>query len=378
MDYKKKVKQQLEDLKSDPEKKLVKVRMPHERYKNIRPLRTFRNKLIIQVSRKLVPSHLKNWLLRRAGLKIGHDVCLPNDILFDPCFPELITIEEGALIGAPNRLYAHEFRESELVLGSINVGRRVLVGAFSYLGPGAAIAEKSILNFGSELVDKSVPSGQLWGGKPVSRWKEFGKEELEKYFREPDGNYKEYYREARKKIKAFQKDESIRFLKIPYNGKRLNAGDDWWRARNVLRIWINGAVVEFCRFLGPSWLKNMLYRMVGMKIGKNVKIGKGCVPDHIYPDTITLQDDVELGERCEIAGHEYTITQTVFGRVLIKKGAKLKEHVLVRTGTTVEEGAVVEPNSGISKEIPAHERWGGMPARFIEKIGEKKETEEAQ
>ncbi|MBW2982302.1 hypothetical protein KY343_05465 [Candidatus Woesearchaeota archaeon] len=367
MNYKTQIKTKVKELLEDPNKKTVKIEIPEEKYINIKPIRSTFNKIIIQVSRKIVPSHIKNWLMRRAGLNIGHDVCLPNDIIFDPYFPELITVEDGALIGAPNKVMAHEYKDGILTLGKILVKKRVLVGAFSYLKPGAVINEKSILNFGSEL-NQEVPEGELWGDRPAKFWKKFTEEELEKYFKPSTGNYKEYYKEARKKIKEFQKNPEIDFLKMHYDGKRLNAGDDWWRARNVLRIFYNGVIIELTRLLPHCFIKTLLLKMVGVKIGKNVTIGKGTVFDHIYCDMMAVEDDVKIGKCCEFGGHEYTITQTVFGRTLIKKGAELKDHVLVRAGTTVGEKSVIEPYSGIQKEIPANERWKGMPAKFVEKL----------
>ena len=183
---------------------------------------------------------------------------------------------------------------------------------------------------------------------------------------------KEYYREFRKKVKAFQKDPNQNYIKIYYGGSRAGAGNDWWRARNVLRILYNGPIIELARLLPHSWLKILLLRMVGVKLGKNVRIGKGVVFDHIYPDVTTIEDNVRIDDHCYFDGHEYTISQTVFGRNLIKRGAHLKHHSFVRVGTTIGENTTIEPWSMCQKEIPPNEVWGGMPAKQIKKKAKKR------
>ncbi|HLD06316.1 MAG TPA: hypothetical protein VJC16_02155 [Candidatus Nanoarchaeia archaeon] len=366
MDYRKLIGQKTRELQQSGRRTAV-IKIGDSRNLKVNPLRLAFNRAVIALSWKIVPSHFKNWLLRRTGLHIGHDACLPNDIVFDPYFPELITIEDGALIGAPNTIMAHSYRAGKLTIGKVLVKKRVLVGAFSSLQPGAVVHEQSILNMGAELRGE-VPAGQLWGGRPAAPWKKFDAGEIEKYFQPSSGRHAEYYQEAKEKIRQFRRDPSANFLKIPYNGRRLNAGDDWWRARSVLRIFYNGAIIETARLLPHCLLKTSLLRMAGVKIGKRVMIGKGVVFDHIYCDLTTIEDDVHIGNDCQFGGHEYTITQTIFGRVTLKQGAALENNVLVRAGSTIGEGALVEAGSAVSKEVPAHERWGGVPARFIARL----------
>lgn len=102
-------------------------------------------------------------------------------------------------------------------------------------------------------------------------------------------------------------------------------------------------------------------------MGKNCKIGKGVVFDHIYCDTITLEDNVIVDDDVYFDGHEYTITQTVFGKTLLKKGVHMKHHSYARIGTTIGEHSVIEPYGMAQREIPANEVWGGIPTKFIRK-----------
>ncbi|MFH1316068.1 MAG: hypothetical protein ABII01_00965 [Candidatus Woesearchaeota archaeon] len=325
------------------------------------------NKLILTAQMKIVPSHIKNAILRTTGMNVGHDACVPHDITMDAYFPELIYLGKGIIIGGESRLVTHEIKGNKLILGKNILKDRCLMGGLSVMKPGSAISKNSILNMTSEL-ESEMPEGELWGGKPAKLMMQFSKDDIEKFFKPSEGNYKQYYKDFKKKVKEFMKDPDQNYLKIYYNGKRLNAGNDWHKARNIFRIWYNGIIIETTRRLPHCFLKTLLLRMAGVKIGKNVKIGYGCVFDHIYCDTITVEDNAVLDKYVYIDGHEYTITQTVFGKTKIGKGAHLKKHVYVRTSTQIGENAVIEPNSQAQRVIPANEVWGGMPAKFVRKI----------
>lgn len=323
------------------------------------------NKFILTIQKKLVPCHLKNFLLRTTGMKVGHDACVPHDITFDHYFPELITLGEGCLVGGESRLFTHRLEGKRLTVGKVTVEKRALVGGMVSLYPGAKVSTRSIVSMESET-DEIIPSGEIWGGRPAKLLQKMDDATIEKYFRKPKGDKKKYYREFREKVRAFVKSKD-NFFKIQYDGKRQNAGNDWFRARNIFRIWYNGALIEMARYLPAFWFRDLLYRMAGVKIGKNVKIGKGVVFDHIYADSITVGNDVKIGDHVYIDGHEYTISQTIFGKVHIGKGAVLGDRTYVRTGSTIGENSIIEPRSFVQKEIPPNEIWGGSPAKFIKK-----------
>lgn len=349
----------------DTDKLKIEVVLQNKNDYKKNPFRLFYNKSVLLLQQKIVPCHLKNLILRTTGMKVGHDACVPHDIVMDPYFPELINLEKGCLVGGESEIISHEIKGDKLILGKVILRERTLMGGCSTMKPGSAINKNSILNMYSEL-DAEIPESELWGGKPAVQMMKFTPEDVDKFFRLSKKD-KGYYKTFRKQVKSFMKDPSQTYLKIYYDGNRLNAGNDWWRARNYFRIWYNGAIMEFTRFLGHSWFKTLLYRMIGVKIGKNVKIGKGVVFDHIFCDTITIEDNTVLDDHVYIDGHEYTMTQTVFGKTKIKKGAHLKHHAYVRTGTTIGEHTIIEPNSMCQREIPANEVWGGNPAKLIRK-----------
>lgn len=329
-------------------------------------LAIFFNKFIFAIQKKMVPCHFKNWLLSLTGLKVGYDACIPHNITFDPYFPELIDIGQGAIIGGESTLLAHTVQNGRLTLGRVEIAPRTLVGGLSLLLPGSRVSKNSILALSSRL-NEVVPEGEIWAGSPAKCIKKMGSEDIQKYFGSSTGSARAYYRSFKKLVKKFRKDKSAIFIKIHYNGSRLNAGNDWWRARNFITIYWSGILVEVQKFLPACWLKNFMLRLAGAKIGKNVKIGRNVILDHLMTWSIEIGDDVTIEHDAYIDGHSYTVSQSIFGRVKIGDGVIIRHHALISTGTIIGDFAVIEPYSFASKEIPPGEVWGGNPAKFIKK-----------
>ena len=337
------------------------------------PGKLCRNKCILALQKKIVPCHFKNWLLRRTGMKVGHDACIPHDITFDPYFPELIFIGKGALIGGESNLITHKVEGNKLILGKNILGERVMMAGLCEMHPGSKMSETSMLNLNSALYD-IIPEGELWSGKPAALMSKLDDETIKKFFANST-NDPNYYKDMRQKLKELWKDPNNTYLKVNYNGNRLTAGDDWWRARNIFAIYWSGGLVELARMVPGSGscgsgLRKLLFRLAGAKIGKNVYIGKGCVFDNLMTPSITVGNNVRMEDHCYIDGHEYTTTQTVFGKTKICDGAHLKSHVFVRTGTLIVENSVIESDSMAQRVIPPNEVWSGYPAKFVRKVGE--------
>ena len=366
LSQKQRIKNALKELKGSDRLKIT-VQLDSRDF-NIKPLPiVWKNKAIFFVQQWMVPMHFKNWLLRRTGMNVGYDACIPHYIKFDPYFPELIELGPGTLIGGDSRLITHELEGKKLTLGKIIFPKQGMCGGMVIIRPGSAIGKNAILSMNSEFTGGMMPEGEVWSGNPAKCVQKLGEEEIKKYFVHTGENPKEYYKKFRKAVKEFRKDPSKTYFKMQYGGSRLGAGNDWWRARNVARIFYNGPIIETIKILPHSWLKILLMKMVGIKVGKNVKVGKGCIFDHIYCDTITLGDDVILEDNVYIDGHEFTIAQTVFGKTKIGNGTLIKKGSYVRTSSQIGENVIIEPNSFCQRVIPPNEVWGGVPARFIRK-----------
>ncbi|MFH1439113.1 MAG: acyltransferase [Candidatus Woesearchaeota archaeon] len=177
-----------------------------------------------------------------------------------------------------------------------------------------------------------------------------------------------YYKQIKKEIKEFLKDDTKKVLAIPYKGKRLNAGCDWYKVRSWLRICFSSFIVEISHKIPPCRFKNWLLCITGANIGKDVCIPNDVSIDHIFPDLITLEDGVLIGSGSYVAAHEFIIDRTNIGRVKIKKKALIGARTIIRPGVTIGKNSIIGMFSFVNKDIPDNEFWSGVPAKFIKKL----------
>jgi acetyltransferase-like isoleucine patch superfamily enzyme len=130
-----------------------------------------------------------------------------------------------------------------------------------------------------------------------------------------------------------------------------------------LRWPIRGLVVGIVNAIPISTLKVLLYRFLGVRIGKGVYIAPQALIDPLYPGLIELGDGCFLGMGCKIFTHEYTATDFRIGRVRIGRGSVLGAYSIIRSGVTIGERVTVGFNSYVDKDIPDGETVGGVPAR---------------
>ena len=109
---KKYIKDAIKKLQSSDKRKITVVLKSKNDYKK-NFLRIVYNKLILNIQKKVVPAHIKNFILRTIGMNIGKDVCIPHDIYFDPYFPELIILEDGSLVGGGSSIYTHKIEKKK-------------------------------------------------------------------------------------------------------------------------------------------------------------------------------------------------------------------------------------------------------------------------
>jgi len=104
------------------------------------------------------------------GMKIAKNTGFAQ-VKVDPLFPDLISVGENSSIGWGSRLLCHGFTQKNAKIGKIVIGKNVLIGADSLIGPGVRMGDNSVVAMKS-LVIKDVPANELWGGVPAKKIKE--------------------------------------------------------------------------------------------------------------------------------------------------------------------------------------------------------------
>jgi len=160
---------------------------------------------------------------------------------------------------------------------------------------------------------------------------------------------------------------------MPYVGNK-NPVYDYPKHVGRIRLFFNSLVCHICRIVPFIEIKNSLYRMIGVKIGKNVVIAAYVIIDPFFPELITIEDNVIIGVGTTILAHEYSQKKLIKGKIHIKKRALIGAGSLIRCGITVGEHAVVGAKSFANKDVPDFTTVGGVPAKIIKEDKRKKKA----
>ncbi len=176
---------------------------------------------------------------------------------------------------------------------------------------------------------------------------------------------------VRQSFKRMLKDPSIKTIKIKYQGKHSSSQQDWHKIRNPVRTMFTALIFQILRKLPPLRIKNVIYRMFGMKIGRDVSIAYNVFPDPLFPELITIEDDVMMGSDCELATHEFLPNWFTLGRLTIKKNCMIGGFTFFRAGITVGKGAYTGMLTYVNKDVEANVFAAGIPAKLIKKLDPK-------
>jgi maltose O-acetyltransferase len=129
------------------------------------PFQMVKKAAILAVTRNMQSGWLKNALLRRTGMKIGKHVFIAATVQLDIQFPELITIEDGAILGMHSHIATHEVTHAHIRLGKVHIGRNALIGGQATVRSGVTVGENAVVAMRA-FVTHDVPANTLVTGLP--------------------------------------------------------------------------------------------------------------------------------------------------------------------------------------------------------------------
>jgi acetyltransferase-like isoleucine patch superfamily enzyme len=141
----------------------------------------------------------------------------------------------------------------------------------------------------------------------------------------------------------------------------------WHRVKNPIRVVLNFLVIYICRFLPSLKLKNLLYRCIGIKVGRNVAIGLGAMFDIFFPELIEIGENSIIGYNSVLLAHEFLIKELRVGEVKIGRNVLISANVTILPGIEIGDGAVVSAMSLVNEDLPPNCFAGGVPAREIKR-----------
>jgi acetyltransferase-like isoleucine patch superfamily enzyme len=140
------------------------------------------------------------------------------------------------------------------------------------------------------------------------------------------------------------------------------------------RSWIHHYIAYSSLFPGITII---MQRRRGVKIGNGCHISPYVLIDLMYPDMVTIEDNVGIGSNSMIFAHvnptsNLNYKQSQYPRkidaVLIKEGAWINPGCIITPGTTIGKNSILSVGTVVSGSIPDNCVVAGNPGRIIKKI----------
>ncbi len=125
-----------------------------------------------------------------------------------------------------------------------------------------------------------------------------------------------------------------------------------------------------------AFVRVLLCRLMGVKIGRDVFIGFHVEFDTNHSELIEIGDHVTISHRCIIVSHMATSVATPLRSVYpsraapvrIRDGAWVCVGAILLPGVTVGENAVVAAGAVVDRDVPANTLVAGVPARPVKAL----------
>jgi non-ribosomal peptide synthetase-like protein len=140
------------------------------------------------------------------------------------------------------------------------------------------------------------------------------------------------------------------------------------RGSLACRVWFVERFSQLARLetlAGTPWAGRYA-RLAGATVGAGARLGT------LPPATSILRigTGATLEPDVDVHGWWMESDELVVGTLVIEAGASVGTRSVLMPGVTVGAGAEVEPGSVVSEDVPAGERWAGIPARHVGTAGE--------
>tara|TARA_B100000886_G_C20421342_1_gene491753 strand:- start:1275 stop:1835 length:561 start_codon:yes stop_codon:yes gene_type:complete len=150
----------------------------------------------------------------------------------------------------------------------------------------------------------------------------------------------------------------------------------------------NAIILKYCMYsvilspLNYRLIRPKLWRLMGVKIGKNTFIGYDVWLDFNNTKMIEIDDNVHIANRCLLLCHQRNLSNYYVDsdysklgyniqKIHLQKGCLVGMGSIILPGVVVGEGAIIAAGSLVTKDIPSWTIAAGRPAKVIKKIRKK-------
>jgi acetyltransferase-like isoleucine patch superfamily enzyme len=112
----------------------------------------------------------------------------------------------------------------------------------------------------------------------------------------------------------------------------------------------------------------------GISLGKDCSIGSSAIVSSADGGKIYIGDGVMIGPRAVIVATNHAFSDKemsirhqgyVAGTINIESGVWIGSNCVILSDVTIGKGSVIGAGAVVTKNVPAMEVWGGVPAKFI-------------
>lgn len=124
----------------------------------------------------------------------------------------------------------------------------------------------------------------------------------------------------------------------------------------------------------PPNMRVSIHRARGVKIGDNSMIGLNVLLDNVFPNFISIGNNVSLAGWNYVLCHSTPyahfshILESYIAPVAIEDDVWIGIGAIVLPGVTIGKGSIVSAGAVVTKDVPSYTIVGGVPAKLIKRV----------